>query len=733
MKKSVLYSVLFGIFLTPFYTNAKTISYEINSISQYAKQLRQKSVLNSSVIVYDKTFLFETEDTFDLLSDFKIRYIDEYILLENKKIYYSIDGQIVTENFDDLEQNFSSTENYIKKIEIYQKSDITNNFPDFKIKENEKIEDIFIVNIVVNKEYQPDLLKINRNFLSEKISPDDIYEYKIDNGDTENFEGLDAIEIEKIDTEIIKDESLAYEDFTPYSGPIAYKLSLNRDFLAQNSISSQNGQLNSENEIIKLNETFSKSEKENYNLQIELNSEVAKNNLNTKIRTKNNIFRRVWQLMQIANQETKGQSDNGIDSSYEDNYEITSNYRFNSKYGNIESRLYATKANYRENYFSIVKEENSYFRNYASGTELSEINISFNLDRILNINGLNFGTNHSVKNLLRQSSWIQLNNNQAFYIPKLSNDLNVSEVKTEASVVKYWQLNPKISVVSGLTAQWFDFSQQEFNNNSEKFFAKPSLDFTYVPTKSFRMKFAYKKDQGRFYFGRTSFSQQVIDSNSDIPLRPETNQETSFEIEKSFINRAKIKLEVTNSDTENVIALIPIYNNGQIIGQKTGNFALNTSSGLEAEAYVPLEDYIYGLSLNTAWRLRSSGVLDPLSQNLDSLPSQNQRSFEFNIRQNIAKDNLVWGVFYKDKDGNTEYRYDEIVTNPRDTYWGMFLEYKGLKGAQIEAVLNNQINSDTYSYATKYNGVRTTGDINYINFRLNNQRPALKLTLRQSL
>lgn len=607
----------------------------------------------------------------------------------NSPIILMIDGEIISENGQIDNRLNSSHASQIKKIELFQGEDSAATKISSRIINLVSNDNIGAEKFLSQYMARSHSAGIRTGFLTQKLPQN----YEI----PKNFENLNT--------------SLTIENSNP-----VFETNINGE-LAQNG------------EVIYSNKNEEKYQEANFGVNGQYDFKIGESDISLKINNSNKDITKTWGNFQSENHADLTLK-RGI---YSRTKQLTNiDFTSNSEFLNIPISLSFSSQNSVANESSKqINIKNTSAKKYFENSEIAQ---SFHKLRAL------FTTKKS--KFYTEAKLVEINNNSEnanvipnalpLYEAKKSYDLR--ELSLASGVNTSFSPSPKITVNAGFSGVYYDFAQKgAFNKSENELFANPNLGFSYKIDNSTKIKAETTQKRGKFYYGDYGFNTQIANSeNQENWLKPETTLATKLSLEKHFDENANLVVNIEQLSIKDKIGAVPIYENGKIIGQATGNMKKSNLSIIEANFNWKLDDIAQGLHLKSKFRVNKTDTPNFISQNIGKNIDDRKDFFELNIAQKID-DNNGWGAFIQHQSKHVSLNYDAIAIYPNQEVWGVYFDILEHNGAKWRAEFNNPFSQDYLIYKTQYSGNLNGQTLETLNFAKQNAAPKIALSFKKSL
>ncbi|MES3008299.1 MAG: TonB-dependent receptor [Pseudomonadota bacterium] len=260
----------------------------------------------------------------------------------------------------------------------------------------------------------------------------------------------------------------------------------------------------------------------------------------------------------------------------------------------------------------------------------------------------------------------------------------VEENRYEPFVQHSWQITPKISLESGLIAEFSEIEQTGDASKSRKFdFLKPSLDLRNDITDTLQLRARVEKQVSQLNFEQFVASADSNDDQQNTEAgNPELAQEETWHYELNLEYRLPDDVGVINlrayyQDISNVIdrldlrptALRPVGATGNIGDAVKKGLGIDTSTRL---GFLGLPEAI----VTTALQLEDSSVRDPILNVDRRLQFHGRGSARIGFRHDLSAYGINYGIDYRHSfnDGSRRFDVNRLENTIFDPTMTVFVE-----------------------------------------------------------
>ncbi|MEK7661354.1 MAG: TonB-dependent receptor [Pseudomonadota bacterium] len=386
--------------------------------------------------------------------------------------------------------------------------------------------------------------------------------------------------------------------------------------------------------------------------------------------------------------------------------------------------------------FNLVGQPATFTR-FASNSVTDEFAGQLEFARVFGNHSISFGGETGLTRLDNEGNFYE-NTGAGFILDPSSNSrTQVQEIRSEAFIADTWAINPTLSLEGKLRTEWSRISQEDANANERSYvYLKPRLAINYRPSPQWIVNASIEKVLGQLDFSDFAFSVNLSEGNQNqgnAELRPDQTTQTTLSVERKWGTRGTLKISWLNQDITDALTTIPVFENGQIVGEATGNIPIAHRHGFDYSLTLPLDNLLPGLEFKSDWRYRISKLIDPITNRPRENNGQGERNFEAQIAYNNEERKYSMSAFYNRGDRGVQFNRFSSYLWPPASFWGIDGEYKGIKDLTISASLELPNGLRIRRFRTDYLVSRADGQTNGGHFRYRDLKPAFSISIRKAL
>ncbi|WP_312144130.1 TonB-dependent receptor plug domain-containing protein [Brevundimonas sp.] len=324
---------------------------------------------------------------------------------------------------------------------------------------------------------------------------------------------------------------------------------------------------------------------------------------------------------------------------------------------------------------------------------------------------------------------------QAVVLP--SSNVRVEERRGEAFVRLAWSPRPDLSAEAGLRVETSTLSLSgDAPLERSLTYAKPRLLLTWTPDPASQWRLRVERE-----LGQLSFSDFVTSASLDTgvvtagaaDLRPQDAWTGELVYERRFWTEGAIKAALLHQEITDATDRVLLTGPGFAF-DAPGNIGDARRTVFMVELALPLDRVgLSGGLLKTTVERAHTRVTDPTTGEQRRLSGYNPFEAEIELTRDLRGQNLKWGLTAEIGSPYREFRFDEVVEEFYQPWYGAFIEWtpspRWTVGLKAENLGDRAIRVDRQLFDTPRDG-RSPDRIEY---RVERTGPYVGLTLRRAL
>ena len=338
-------------------------------------------------------------------------------------------------------------------------------------------------------------------------------------------------------------------------------------------------------------------------------------------------------------------------------------------------------------------------------------------------------------NVLESEARLQENGAPVFL---LGSDVRIEERRVEGSVGATWTPVEAVILEAGLRVEGSTITQTGDSPLERDFtYAKPRVALTWDVDGQNQVRLAVSREVGQLDFAEfvasASLSTGVV-AVGNAALEPDKSWRFSAAWERSFWDDASLTLTWTHDEISDVVDRVLIVTPDDVF-DAPGNIGDGRRDTLAVDLNTPLDRLgIKGGQLRTTLLWRTSRVTDPVTGEERGISEEKPVEGEAAFTQALPQWHMNWGVTVEHiSERKTRYRFDDVRRRSEDLGWTVFAERRLGDHWRLRAEATDLFGRDFHETRDKYDGPRSTGDLEEIERRERRSPGYVSLTLRRSM
>jgi len=317
-------------------------------------------------------------------------------------------------------------------------------------------------------------------------------------------------------------------------------------------------------------------------------------------------------------------------------------------------------------------------------------------------------------------------------------DVRIEERRIEGSVGATWTPIEAVIVEAGLRVEGSTITQTGDSPLERDFtYAKPRLALTWDVDAQNQVRLSVSREVRQLDFGEfvasASLSTGVV-AVGNAALEPDKSWRFSAAWERSFWDDASLTLTWTHDEISDVVDRVLIVTDDDIF-DAPGNIGDGRRDTLAVDLNTPLDRLgIKGGQLRATMLWRTSRVTDPVTGEARAISEEKPVEGEVAFSQALPQWRMNWGVTVEHiAERKTRYRFDDVRRRSEDLGWTVFAERRLGDRWRLRAEATDLFGRDFHETRDKYDGPRSTGELEEIERRERRSPGYVSLTLRRSM
>lgn len=320
-------------------------------------------------------------------------------------------------------------------------------------------------------------------------------------------------------------------------------------------------------------------------------------------------------------------------------------------------------------------------------------------------------------------------------LPITGSDVHVTERRAEGAVGATWQVTRNLVLESSLRGEYSAIrSTGDASQDDDFLFLKPRFRLSWDKG-STRLQTILEREAAQLDF-EDFVASADLDRNDVVAgatsLKPPTTWSISTVLEQRFWDGGALVVTLRRERIDDVIDHVVVESDGELF-DAVGNIGRGKRTILRGELTIPLGRLgLTGMELRGDLSYLKSRVKDPITG--DTRPISGDKPFEGEVRftHDLPGGHWSWGVDAALSRQEREFRFDEVRRERSGTSIGAHVEYRPSADWRIRAEVENLAWADLTDKREQYDGLRSLGIVESLEFRRINTDPIFSLSLRRS-
>ncbi len=303
----------------------------------------------------------------------------------------------------------------------------------------------------------------------------------------------------------------------------------------------------------------------------------------------------------------------------------------------------------------------------------------------------------------------------------------VEEIRGEAFATFVYQAGEKLSINGGITIEVSKIKVSGDAKQSQNFqFMKPRLSLNYKIDDASRITIEADRSIGQLNFNAFAASSQTSDdrtTSGNPDLEPSKTTSISATYDLNFSERGSFKVHAFHQWRSDILEQIILPSGGQGLGNAgDANFW-----GVETELNLPLDYILPNGLLEVSHVFRDSSFDDLIINAERDINGYSPRNLSIEVRQDLNKQKISWGIAYAGDFDHTQYLVDEIQTFHGESRWLFFIETTRFFGVKTQLEIQH-VNTGEYTRSRFYYVDDRSGAYNGSQVSVRQREPEYKLS-----
>ena len=320
-------------------------------------------------------------------------------------------------------------------------------------------------------------------------------------------------------------------------------------------------------------------------------------------------------------------------------------------------------------------------------------------------------------------------------VPILGSDVDVGERRIEGAAGVIWKPSPSLTVEPTMRVERSNIRSTGDSSQDDSFvFLKPRLRATWERARS-RVQVTIEREAAQLDFGDFVASAEL--GRDDViagatSLKPPTTWSVSATLEQRFWGSGAILVTLRRERIDDVIDRVVIEQDGELF-DAVGNIGSGSRSIARAELTLPFERFgLSGLQLRSSLTALKSRVRDPITGRRRIISEDRPFEGEIRVIHDLQGGRWSWGADASFAHREREYRFDEIREERKGTAFGGYVEFRPARSWRLRAEVENLGSRQLAEDREKFEGLRSTSEVDSIETRSLRTSPIFSLSVRRS-
>jgi len=299
-------------------------------------------------------------------------------------------------------------------------------------------------------------------------------------------------------------------------------------------------------------------------------------------------------------------------------------------------------------------------------------------------------------------------------VPVPNANSSVEEMRYETFAVHNWQINPRMSLESGVIIEFSEIEQSGDTRNKRDFrFTRPRMDYRFDITRTLQLRARVEKNVEQLSFAQFVAAADTSDEQRDaLAGNPNLVQEQSWRYEMNVEYRLPNDNGVLNArvfyhDIEDTIERVDITPSGGPLLSAPGNIGDAWKYGMALDASTRLSYLnLPGAIVTAGLRIEDSEVTDAFTGVKRRLDRHGRGSANLGFRHDITSQQLTYGFNVSGgfKGNRKAYDIQQIENYHADPNMTVFLQKVAFDGITFRLEARNALDNGRCRIRTRYPG-----------------------------
>ncbi|MFT6732444.1 MAG: hypothetical protein ACJAS9_000624 [Polaribacter sp.] len=311
-------------------------------------------------------------------------------------------------------------------------------------------------------------------------------------------------------------------------------------------------------------------------------------------------------------------------------------------------------------------------------------------------------------------------------------NVNVEELRSEIFASFTYEASKELSIEGSITSEFSQIEVSGDSANKQIFqFIKPRLIANYKINNNNQLAVSAERKVGQLDLGDFADSNNVADGNifsGNPDLSPDTRDELSVNYDWSFKERGSLRFKVFHQWRGDILEQIILPSEGEEPEQGLGNAGDSRLWGIETDLTLPLDWILDNGLIEISHIYTDSEFFDPVTHANRITNGYIHDWLSFELRQDLVKAKIAWGIEYEGVFTDTNHRVNERVTFSGNDRFKFFVETSRYLGVKIQLEVSH-LNTGDYTRSRFIHGGDRSLPLASTEISYRHRKPEFKLSV----
>ncbi|ESQ89120.1 hypothetical protein ABAC460_13705 [Asticcacaulis sp. AC460] len=285
----------------------------------------------------------------------------------------------------------------------------------------------------------------------------------------------------------------------------------------------------------------------------------------------------------------------------------------------------------------------------------------------------------------------------------------VEEDRAEYYVIRNWQVNPKLSVETGLKVETSTISVAQDNRSESFVYPKPSIQVVWSPRDKLKVSWRSERVVGQLDFGdfasSVSLDTEVVKAGNPS-IVPQKEWAHALTFDYGFWTKGALSVSFKHASLEDTLDFAPIVTDDGVFNAR-GNIGDGVRDEIGVNFTLPLDKFKFkGGELKVDYTKYFTSVTDPITGDSRPISGLNPDRFNIVLSQNITSWRANWGVEINSLNNGTQYHATEQYRYKSAPWIALWAEYKTKDNITWAVIFQNPPKRRDQMTRTVWDGLR---------------------------